>query len=53
MFTNHAKAMLSLMLSASDYAGFHVMNLALVSKGDEDVGLQTVKDLYLRHMWRR
>lgn len=52
MFTNHAKAMLSLMLSASHYAGFHVMNLALVSKGDEDVGLQTVKDLYLRHMWQ-
>lgn len=52
MFTHHAKAMLSLMLSASNYAGFHVMNLALVSKGDEDVGLQTVKDLYLRHMWQ-
>lgn len=52
MFTNHAKAWLSHVLSASHYAGFHVMNLALVGKGDEPVELQTVKDLYLRHMWQ-
>ena len=52
MFTNHAKAWLSHVLSASHYAGFHVMNLALIGKGDEPVNLQTVKDLYFRHMWQ-
>ena len=28
------------------------MNLALIGKGDEPVNLQTVKDLYFRHMWQ-
>lgn len=52
MFTNHAKAFLSLILSASRYAGFHVMNLALVSKGDGPVELARIKELYLNHMWQ-
>ncbi len=52
MFTKHAKAFLSLVLTASRYAGFHVMNLALISKGDDPVELDRVKELYRNHMWQ-
>ena len=52
MFTSHAKAYLSLLLSASHFAGFHVMQLALASKGEELISLAKVKDIYRSHMWQ-
>lgn len=52
MFTNHAKAFLSLLMSSSRYAGFHIMHLALSTKGEEPIELEHVKQIYAEQEWQ-